>query len=309
MADLKTKFAAVTSKIYSEQAKFFMNAFWSSGIEKEAETIWKFTQKCIELDTDKKKNGNELDEFKAHKFLEDIGETKTVVELRETLRKIDIDMNKRMALVEYLIFKYSKRLEDLVNNPQGDQKQLDEAQAKLQAVMDALQELQTQLEVQQRDLELQRQAEAVVKQAESDLKTAVDDLHKQEQDYHNQVKTLETKANDEQATLVSRRTAGNTLSQLKQEDPLPLRKAKITQEAALRRVEKERKKAEEATRALEEQKKKVEAAVRDAEKKVQETTDYIEELKKMVVPRGAIWWIERELKEAQKYLPKKKQTL
>jgi len=110
IAELKAKFAAVTSKTYSEQAKFFMNAFWTFGIEKEPENIWKFAQKCIELDTEKKKNGNELDEFKAHKFLEDIGETKTVVELRETLRKIDIDMNKRMALVEYLIFKYSKKL-------------------------------------------------------------------------------------------------------------------------------------------------------------------------------------------------------
>jgi len=307
--DLKAKFATVTTKTYSEQAKFFMNAFWGYGVDKEAENIWKFAQKCIELDTDKKKNGNELDEFKAHKFLEDIGETKTVVELRETLRKIDIDMNKRMALVEYLIFKYSKKVEDLVSNPQGDPKQLDEAQAKLNAVMDALQELQTQLEQQQQDLELQRQAEAVVKQAETELKIAVDDLNKQEQDYHNQINALETKAKDQNVALVARRTAENTLAQLKQGDPLPLRKAKITQEAALRRVEKERKKAEEATRALEEQKKKVEATLRDTEKKVQEATEYVEKVKKNAVPSGSIWWIERELKDAQRFLPQKKQTL
>jgi len=54
MTDLKSKFAAVTSKTYSEQAKFFMNAFWTYGIEQEAENIWKFAQKCIELDTEKK---------------------------------------------------------------------------------------------------------------------------------------------------------------------------------------------------------------------------------------------------------------
>jgi len=172
MTDLKAKFAAVTSKIYSEQAKFFMNAFWTMGIEQEAENIWKFAQKCIELDTEKKKNGNELDEFKAHKFLEDIGETKTVVELRETLRKIDIDMNKRMALVEYLMFKYTRKVEDLVSLPQGDPRQVDEAQAKLQAVNDALQELQKQSEQQQRDLELQRVAETAAKQSEAAAKQA-----------------------------------------------------------------------------------------------------------------------------------------
>jgi len=349
--DLKKKFAEVTNKSYADQAKFFMNAFWTLGVENEAENIWKFAQKCIELDLEKKKNGNELDEFKSHKFLEEIGETKTVVELRETLRKIDIDMNKRMALVEYLIFKYSKTVEDLVSLPQGDQKQIDEAQAMLQAVNDALQELQVQLDIQQRDLEAQRvaeaaakksetaakeseaalkQAEAVVKQAEAELKAAVQDLHKQEQDYNNQVQALESKSKDENEKLVARRTAENTLAQLKQENPLPLRRAKITQEAALRKVEKERKKAEEAakkaeeerkeaelelrkaeeaTRALEEQKLRVEDAIKDTEKKLQEATDYLEHVKSTGVPRGALWWIERELKEAQKYLPKKKQTL
>jgi len=462
MADVKTKFAAVTSKTFAEQAKFFMNAFWTQGIETEAENIWKCANKCVELDTDKKKDGNELDEFKAHKFLEDLGESKTVVELRATLRKIDIDLNKRMALAEYLLFKYGKTVEDLVSLPQGDPRQIEEAQVKLQAVNDALVELQKQLDQQQKDLEAQKiaeaaakqseaeakraeadakqaeavakkseseakraeaeakkaeanakqaeavskqaeadakqaeagakqsevalkQAEAVVKQAESELKAAVDDLNEQEQAYKNQVKNLETKANDQTATLVVRSKAANELAQLKNEDPLPLRKAKITQEAALRKVEKERKKAgeaagkaglerekaeaasqkaeedrkiaeqereraenaarnaeeerqkaeddarkagderavaeksaqlaeaesrkaEEATQALEEQKRRVEEAVKDTEKKAQDAMDYLQKVKTSSVPRGAVWWMERELKEAQKYLPKRKQV-
>jgi len=40
--------------------------------------------------------------------------------------------------------------------------------------------------------------------------------------------------------------------------------------------------------------------------KVKEAMDYLEQVKKTAVPRGALWWIERELKEAQKYLPKKR---
>ena len=37
--------------------------------------------------------------------------------------------------------------------------------------------------------------------------------------------------------------------------------------------------------------------------------DFLEEVKRQGgVPHGAIWWMEREMKEQQKYLPKSKQT-
>ena len=39
-------------------------------------------------------SGNELDEFQAHRFLELVGETLTVIALRDRLRKIDLDMNR-----------------------------------------------------------------------------------------------------------------------------------------------------------------------------------------------------------------------
>jgi len=125
---------------------------------------------------------------------------------------------------------------------------------------------------------------------------------------------LESKINDPNASTVAKSKAKNELAQVKNEDPLPLRKAKITQEAALRKVEKERKSAEKAsanaaakTVELEQQKLKVEAAVRETEEKYKEAQDYLEEVKrKGGVAHGAIWWMERELKEAQKYLPKKK---
>jgi len=60
---------------------------------------------------------------------------------------------------------------------------------------------------------------------------------------------------------------------------------------------------------LKNKRKKVEAALGDTEKKVQEATDYVEKVKKNAVPSGSIWWIERELKDAQRFLPQKKQTL
>ena len=53
-----------------------------------------------------------------HKFLESLGETLTVIQLREKLRKIDQDANGKMALLEYLAFKYSKSVQQVIDAPQ-----------------------------------------------------------------------------------------------------------------------------------------------------------------------------------------------
>jgi hypothetical protein len=72
---------------------------------------------------DKKgKDGNELDELQAHRFLESFGETLSVAEMRNALREIDLDFNKKVALIEYLVFKYKKdvNVNKLVNATQGN---------------------------------------------------------------------------------------------------------------------------------------------------------------------------------------------
>merc|ERR1712000_494970 len=55
----------------------------------------------------------ELNEFEAHRFLEKRGGSKTVKNMREELAGIDIDFNRRVAFIEYLLFKYKKSLKDL----------------------------------------------------------------------------------------------------------------------------------------------------------------------------------------------------
>jgi len=52
---------------YIDQAKWFMNGFFKELFSDETarEAVWKYAAKFIELD---KKEGNELDEFHAHKF-------------------------------------------------------------------------------------------------------------------------------------------------------------------------------------------------------------------------------------------------
>jgi len=102
-------------------------------------------------------------------------------------------------------------------------------------------------------------------------------------------------------------TAKNELAQLESEDPLPLRKAKITQGAALKKAEKaakvaadEKDAADTAARNAAESKVAAEAAFAEAEKQ-------LETLKRKGdgIAQGAIWWMERELLERRKYMPKK----
>ena len=112
------------------------------------------------------------------------------------------------------------------------------------------------------------------------MKAAVDELKSQEDAFTAQLQVLEGKATDESASTVSKNKAAAELAQLKQENPMPLRKAKITQEAALRKVEKERKAVEAAIAALEEQKLKVEQAEKDIQDKVKEAEEFLEQVKK-----------------------------
>jgi hypothetical protein len=45
---------------------------------KEAEKVWSFVHKAVELDEAKRAEGSDLDEFQAHRFLEHFKETLTV---------------------------------------------------------------------------------------------------------------------------------------------------------------------------------------------------------------------------------------
>jgi DNA repair exonuclease SbcCD ATPase subunit len=277
----KVAFLALTRKPYVDQAKWFLNGMWAS-CEKEAEPVFKFTMKFIELDP-KKKAGNELDEFLAHKFLESLGETLTVVELRAKLRKIDLDANGKMALLEYLAFRYEKSVGAIANAAQGgspeNQREIDAAAKMLDELMSALADLQAKV--------------ASLSKAEAELKAAVDALHKQQDAYDKEAKRLEEKSKNMTFSVVLRNKAANELAQMKQKDPLPLNRAKLTQAAALKRVEKERKETE--------------AAQADTQKKADAASAALDELKKKGgTAFGSLWFMEREVHEAKKFLPQSK---
>eukprot|EP01106_Pelomyxa_sp_JSP_P014548 TRINITY_DN4689_c0_g1_i1.p1 TRINITY_DN4689_c0_g1~~TRINITY_DN4689_c0_g1_i1.p1 ORF type:complete len:353 (+),score=136.30 TRINITY_DN4689_c0_g1_i1:87-1145(+) len=342
------KWREVTSKPYAEQCKWFLNGFWDE-INPDAETIWGFCAKFSELDQEKKASGNELDEFWSHKFLETLGETLTVISLREKLREIDVDNNKKMSISEYLMFRYKKTVDQFINAPQGGNKEeLAKAQSMVDAAQKSVSEMVTKLDEQKAAVKVAQEATARSKAAEEESKrsaeaaekaaaaaraaaneaqAALAELKKQEDAYEKRKEDL-VKAS-QTGGVVQRNKAANELDQLKAEDPLPLRRAKISQTAAVKKAEKTAgdaataaaAAADAATRAAaaakdadarqadaEEAEKKVAGAVVLAEKSLEAAVQFLASVKaKGGVARGNIWWMERELTEKKKYLPKKRQ--
>jgi len=273
-------FSAFTAKKYEDQAKAFLNAYWEEH-EKDAEKIWEYWNIFIELDEKNGKEGKDLDEFLAHRFLEKIGETKSVKQMRQELTEADLDFNRRLALIEYCLYKFQKKIEDFVKRPQeGDP----EARKKIENLQNLL--IQTQ-----KALEEAIQTKKEAAKAEQELKVAVKELQEQENAYNS--KTEELKKKSETGGVVSRNKAKAELAQHLGKDPLPLSRAKLTTEAA-------KKKAERTKIAAEEK-------IKEAEEGIKKTTEEIGILKASAkAGLGSLWFVERELEEAKKYMPKSK---
>lgn len=357
----KEKFDDLCSRTYKAQAIWFLNGFWDR-FSDAAENVWSWVHTFGKLDLEKGNDGSGLDELNAHRFLEQIGETKTVRELREALRSSGaIGQNERpklVPLVHFLVVRFQVDWHELVNSIQGNREEIEKAEANLREVMAALNEAEARAgearralaEAQNRENQAKaaaeearareaeasareqeaREREAPFKAAQEELEAAVAELKAQEDAYNS--KTEELKAKSEGAGVAAMR-AKNELAQHLGEDPLPLRRAKITQEAALKKAEKFRAPFEAATREAEAARlaatqarqqsdeaanaaskarqdsetatAAAEAAREAAKARVVEAEEYLEEIKKRQ-PEGAMWWLERELHEAKAYLPQAK---
>jgi len=288
-AEQQAAWSEIVTKKYSDQAIWFMNGFWDV-VQPHAEDIWKWVELFSELDQDKKGDGCELDEFWSHKFLESLGETMTVIEMREKFRAIDVDFNKRMSLIEFLSFRFKKSIQEVIDAPQGDNKEeIEAAQAAVEAAQKAVDDMVERLGEATRAAEAaaaaaaeatrtadaataaeeaatqkeeESNARAAEAQAASDAaeaaaapyraavaenEKALEELHAQEKAYQDKKEALEKTKNDMSIGVVKRNKAANELDQLLGEDPLPLRKAKINQEATVRKMEKAAKPFNEAS--------------------------------------------------------------
>lgn len=319
MASWASAFEEVTALNHKDQAIWWLNGFWNDGAEEEKETIWELAHLAMETETGvkvlygrRKVEANytcDLDEMKAHIFLEKLGETLTVRALRARLKDLDVDNNKRMAICEYLLAKYNKTPEQVAFANQGggaSMEELEEAQRQLEAAMAAMLKAQEAAQDAAEALAAQKAAEAALKKAESELRAALEELEAQQAAFDNKKAGFQAKIDDESLSSMKRNMARNELAQMNSEDPLPLRKAKITQAAAVKRAEKARKRGEEARLKAEADKQAADEALDIAIEAKNLCEASLNELKKKAgVPHGRIWWMERELKEAQKFMPSK----
>jgi len=294
----------IVTKKYADQAIWFLNGFWPE-VQSHAEEVWKWVELFGQLDQDKKADGCELDEFWSHKFLESLGQTMTVIEMREKFRTIDVDFNKRMSLTEYLAYHFKKSIQEVIDAPQGDnQEEIEAAQAAVEAAQKAVDEMVARLDEAKAASDAAEAAAAPYRAAVAENEKALEELHAQEKAYQDKKESLEKTKNDMSIGVVKRNKAANELDQLLSEDPLPLRKAKINQEATLRKMEKAAKPFNEASAKATAAKEVAEAAVAEAEKMLQAAVDSLNEAKKKGgVAHGAIWWMERALEEKRKYMP------
>merc|ERR1712063_173947 len=282
------KLATLCSYSYKDQAVWFLNAFWTKGLEGETERLWGYVQQNNELDLENHADGCALDEMKAHVFLEKFSETLTVREMRDKLRSTGAigqsERPKLVPLTHYLLFRYEGDWHHLVNAPQGDNKEeIERAQQMLKEVQEAyrlaeqrdreataaLKEAQAaEKEAKAREADAKAreaealEAEAPFKAAQEEVSAALAEVHKQEAEYQGKIADCERRSNE--GGVVQANKAKAELAQLKAEDPLPLRKAKITLEAAEKRATKARAPFEAASKVASEARAVAEKAAQEA---------------------------------------------
>jgi len=146
------KFKEFTARNYSDQGKAFLNAYLADIGEPEANKVWDWCIKFADLDLAKKKEGTDLDEFNAHRFLESLNESKTVRQMRQEIAESDLDFNKRLALIEYCLWRYKKAVPDFLKRPQGGSEEIRRCQQRIKEITVAIEELkvaQKQLKAQE----------------------------------------------------------------------------------------------------------------------------------------------------------------
>jgi len=285
------KLGSLCALTYKDQAVWFLNAFFNQ-FQSEAENLWNYVHKFADLDLQNHGAGSSLDELNGHRFLEGLGETLTVLAMRDKLRTTgaigQTERPRTVPLTHYILFKYGVDWHILVNSAGDNSEEI----AKAQALLDEVSYL---FEEAERRAEDARREEAPFKAAQEEVDVALAEVKAQEDARNRLMEELTRKS--QSGGVVQANKAKNEIAQLLAEDPLPLRRAKITLEAALKKAEKARAPFEAATRIAE-------AAAEAARQKVEEAEAYLAEVKSRPgSPHGRIWWMERELHEKKKFMP------
>ena len=367
MQKAQAKLAEINEKKYEDQAIHFLNAYWSEptlAVGKDQEKLEKVYTACLLMEKlDKKlgKEGTKLDEFESHLFLEKTEGALSAHEMRDALSAIDIDFDKKTSLMEFLIYMFQIKNWPYVATFVGgaspeDQRALEQAKAGMNKATAALEDSKAKEDAAHKAAEeaaaakeaadeeqvIAEKAAASSKQAESELaeakaeaEKALAELQEEEEKRASEIAKQKTMSEDESLSTVKENRALAMLKILESEDPQPLRTAKITQEAAVRKVDKAAKKAKQAATNNEIAAKAAAQKATEAEKTQHELTaaeaeaaeaveladaacSSAEELLDAAVEKvnkggglamsgqeGALWWMDRQFEDAKKYMSKK----
>jgi len=66
----------------------------------------------------------------------------TVIQMREVLKEIDLDNNRRISLLEYCLYKFKQTIKELLKRPQGMNEELAKAQQALAAVQAEIEKIE-----------------------------------------------------------------------------------------------------------------------------------------------------------------------
>lgn len=112
-AEFSAKFQALCLAPPEEQATQFLRAFVTDFVGKFEDVLLLADDFKKMLEESGNPAHNELEKDKIHQYLEMHDEALHNAELVEAMKSIDITMNNKTAFIEYLMWKYDKRVPDL----------------------------------------------------------------------------------------------------------------------------------------------------------------------------------------------------
>jgi hypothetical protein len=275
----------------------------------ELEKIYTFAKNMMEMDEDKR-DGCDLEQFKAHQFLEKNDKALTWVKFGEVVKDYKLpsgtNKTKRVALTEFLLVHYNikgyKFLVNAVQNVNDEvQKRLDEMKAK----MDDLQDKAEAAAAAKKEAD---EAHSEQKAAHDEVRRILAEIKKHQSGLADAAAKLQAIIDDESMSQVKRMKAKHELMDLKNgsrakrkglkdKDPDWLRTAKIKQKAAVRREKAATKVAATAAGIAAETKFAADSALES----VQEAFLDLQKNSKGS-GEGTVWWMGRQLQDMKKYM-------
>jgi len=343
--DLK-HFSEIKRKKYRDQAIWFLNSYEYSHESKTCELVWKMHKKCAEIDDLKEEGIGLNNEVTVHRVLEYSGAPATNTDLRNFLSNINSNYNTISLIEILLFrFKVDWRNivnAPLCYDKKVAQIELHKAKEELESVLNAKETACNDAKLAQhaeetaaceeekasKAVELFLREEACLSLPREKTEAALLCMKSRENKIEFKVKDLELVAFDDTKGIVKRNRAKAELAMLQNENPLPLRTAIVQNEASVKKLQKSADSCRRAAVAAEAAKLTAEGAklsaqkakrnalnaAKDAEVAITRAMIAFERLKTLVdkmvkqqtLPRGLMFYINREVKETAKFLPNRR---